>query len=270
MLAPQALNSGMIRQLSIVFAGLTLAGSALAQSAQLPAYSALRTVGKEKGTPLLSSLVEMTASDGNPQPVRWTLSFSDAAARGGIREFIVTPDGISAERTPVAAQALAESGAMAAAGLNLDSTGAFTAANKEADKIKLGFSSLNYRLHNNKGVPVWTVQLYDVNGTEVGMIEISAKDGSIVTPMRKAIITESPAPVTPVSPGASASPNTAVPEGDRNLGERWVEGGGLVGHVTRWGEKSWQSTTNTAVRVGDSISAFFVGRPAETPASGNR
>ena len=177
----------MIRRLFIVLAGLASAGSVFAQSSQLPAYEALRTVGKEKGTPLLSSLVEMIGSDGNPQPARWTLSFSDTAARGGIREFIVTSAGITAERAPVAAQALADSGVMAAAGLNLDSSGAFTAVNKEAEKIKLGFSSLNYRLHNSKGVPVWTVQLYDVNANEVGMIEISARDGSIVTPMRKAM-----------------------------------------------------------------------------------
>lgn len=259
----------MIR-LSLILVGLALAGSAFAQSEQLPAYSALRTVGNDKGKTLLSSLVEVQGSDGNPQPVRWTLSFSDPAARGGIRELIVTTGGITAERTPAAAQALAESGAMTAAGLNLDSTGAFAAANKEADKIKLGFSSLNYRLHNSKGVPVWTVQLYDVNGTEVGMIEISAKDGLIVTPLRKAVITEAPAPVSPPVTGAAASPTAAATESDRNLGERWVEGGGLVGHVTRWGEKSWQTTTNTAVRVGDSIGAFFVGRPTEAPTPGNR
>ena len=270
MTAAQVLNTGMTRVFSLFLLGLALTGPAFAQSEQLPAYNALRTVGKEKGTPLLSTLVEMQGSDANPQPVRWTLSFSDAAARGGIREFVVTTGGITAERTPAAAQALAGAGAMAAAGLNLDSTGAFTAANKEADKIKLGFSSLNYRLHNSKGVPVWTVQLYDVNGTEVGMIEISARDGSIVTPMRKAVVNETPAPVSPLMAGPLASPTPAITESDRNLGERWVEGGGLVGHVSRWGEKSWQTTTNTAIRVGDSISAFFVGRPPETPAPGSR
>ena len=255
----------MNRLLCVLVFALTAVAGASAQSGQLPAYSALRTVGRERGESLLSTLVEMKGSDGNPQPARWMLSFKDVAARGGIREFVVTSSGIASERTPVAAQALVEPGTMAAAGLNLDSTGAFTAANKEADKIKLGFSSLDYRLQNRRGAPVWTVRLFDAGGIEVGMIEISAKDGSIVTPLRKAAVVES-STAAPSSPARNSSPSSN--SGD--LGERWVEGGGLVGHVSRWGEKTWQSTTNTAVRVGDSISAFFVGRPPRQPGADNR
>jgi hypothetical protein len=40
--------------------------------------------------------------------------------------------------------------------------------------------------------------------------------------------------------------------------------------MERWGTRTWEATSNTATRVGDSLGAFFTGRPArETPAPGN-
>lgn len=223
---------------------------------QLPAYEALRTVGREKGEGWLANLIEMRGVDGDPQPSRWLLTFRDQEARGGVREFAVTRQGVISERAPVRVQSVSASEVMSARALNLDSTGAFTAANKQAAAAKVGFQSLNYLLQNSKGTPVWLVQLFDAGGAEVGKMEISAKDGSVVSPLR-----------TPVAVAASGTPAAgagAVPPSTRggSLGDRWVEGGGLVGHSKRWGENAWQTTTNTAVKVGDSIGAFFIGRPA--------
>jgi hypothetical protein len=232
---------------------------------QLPAYEALRTVGRDKGEPWLASLVEMRGVDGDPQPSQWLLTFRDANARGGVREFAVSSKGVVSERTPVRVQETPASAVMTARTLNLDSTGAFNAANQAAAKAKLGFHSLNYLLQNKKGVPVWLVQLYDVSGLEVGKIEVSAKDGAIVSPLRTPLTT----PAT--TPSVAVQPTPAVPAGsdNRSLSERWVEGGGLVGHSKRWGERTWETTSDTAVRVGDSIGAFLTGRPSSTPASGN-
>ena len=65
-------------------------------------------------------------------------------------------------------------------------------------------------------------------------------------------------------PSQSTGPS-AGPDG-RSVGERWVEGGGLVGHVERLGGRTWDATSDTASRIGDSIGAFFIGRtPGETP-----
>ena len=241
---------------------------------QIPAYEALRTVGRDKGENWLGHLVEMRAVDGDPQPAQWFLTFRDENARGGVREFAVSGQGVVSERTPVRAQEAGASAVMSARALNLDSTGAFNAANKEAAKAKVGFHSLNYLLQNKKGAPVWLVQLYDVAGAEVGKIEVSAKDGAIISPWRTPLAaTTGPGTAAVTTPGAapSAAPLTSAPAapGDRSLGERWVEGGGLVGHMSRWGERSWDATTNTAVRVGDSVGAFFTGRPPATPAPGN-
>jgi hypothetical protein len=246
------MKTGILILVAAAVCGLAPTGRAQ----QLPAYDALRTVGRLKGDALLSELVEARGSQGDPQPVQWVLTFKDAAARGGTREFVVTKKGIVSERAPVAGAGAPS--AMAAAGLNLDSTGAFAAANKEAAKMKMGFYSVNYELSNKAGKPVWTVRLYDAQGVEAAAVEVSAKDGLIVSPLRK---TEGSVASATTAPGAS--PSHAAAASSDSLGERWVEGGGLVGHVGRWSERAWKDTSKTAVKVGDSVEAFFVGRPAK-------
>ncbi len=263
----------MIRALLLLAAcGLVPAVHAQALG-QLSAYDALKIVGAEKGDAVLANIVEIRGVDATPQPLRWTLSFQDDSARGGIREYVVAAKGIIAERTPLR-PATGSGGVMAATGLQLNSTGAFDAANREATAKRLGFSTLNYRLENKNGTPVWLVELYDVDGSGVGSVEISAKDGTLVSPF-KTLAAPSGETVPNTAATATATPDT------RPVGERWVEGGGLVGHMERWSTRTWEATTNTAtrvgdnigdtaVRVGDSIGAFFTGRPAQaTPAPGN-
>jgi hypothetical protein len=252
----------MKRSLAL-FIGIALTGlPARAQNdRQLPAYEALRTVARVKGQEWLGRLVEMRGVDGDPQPIRWLLTFRDNNSRGGVREFAVARQGIVSERAPVRA-AGAPSSVMSARLLNLDSTGAFSAANKQATQAKVGFSSINYLLQNRNGSPAWIVQLFNSSGAEAGKVEISARDGSLISRLR-----------TPVAPAGESAPAAAPsrptsPDG-RPINDGWVEGGGLVGHSKRWGENAWQSTTNAAVRVGDSISAFFIGRPAPQRAPGN-
>lgn len=265
-----------------------------AESDQMDAYAALLLAGRERGDALLATLVEMRGIDGEPQPRRWTMSFRDETARGGIREIIVSPKGIVGERTPLRPAAQG-SAVMTARDLKLNSTGAFEAANREAARARLGFHSLNYRLFNRQGAPVWLLQLFEVGGSEVGQIEFSAVDGTMLSGLRTPapgqsppadvapdpvpapaapeILTTPDAPAPIVPPGATSTvPAPAMAEGasdNRTLGERWIEGGGLVGHMERLGERSWEATTNTASRMGDSIGAFFLGRPASYPPAGN-
>ena len=257
-------SKSMIRAILTLAVVAATAAPVLSQAGQIPAYEALRSVGRDRGETWLGYLVEMRAVDAGPQPEQWTLSFKDDAARSGVREFVVSEKGVVSERTPVMAQAIAAPGVMPASGLKVDSSGAFTAANNEASKVKLGFHSLNYRLQNKNGDPVWNVQLFDVSGQEVGMIEISAKSGTIVTPLRRALV--------PVADLTSPAPPVNTPSGtaaDGSLSERWVEGGGLVGHMSRWSERTWKTTSDTAGKVGDSIGAFFTGRPSTGSPGGN-
>ena len=217
------------------------------------AYEALISVGRQKGNAYLDSLVEMRAVEGAPQPGQWTLIFRDASARGGLREFVVNSKGVASERTPLRAEdALLVAPSIPYAQLKLDSKGAFVEAEKSATRAKLGFDSVSYRLHSANGVPVWTLRLLDAGRREVGCLAVSAKTGQVVTPLAKG------------SPPSSASPS--APADSRPLGERWAEGGGLVGHMTRWSERTWDSTTNAANSVVRGVETFFIGKTNNAPA----
>ena len=217
------------------------------------AYEALIAVGRQRGNAFLDNLVEMRAVEGMPQPQQWIAIFRDASARGGLREFVVTGKGVTSERTPLRAEdALLVAPTIRYAQLKLDSEGAFRAANQNATKNKVGFDSVSYRLSSQKGEPVWSLRLLDTSRLEVGSLAISAKTSTVISPLAKA--------------GASASSSPAAATGQTSLGERWAEGGGLVGHMTRWSERTWDATTNTAGNVGRSVETFFVGKPTNAPA----
>lgn len=255
---------------------MLVAAVAPAGAGGLSAYEALFEIGRVKGNKLLANVTGLHGADAAPQPAQWTVTFKDDEARGGIREFVVNEKGIAGERTPLQAGDALASGVMAASALKVDSTGIFTKANVEASRAKLGFDTLDYRLRNVGGSPVWTVRLMDVEGNEAGVITFSAKDGTIVTPLKT-----TPKPTASATPTVAEQPSATASSSDqRPLGQRWVEGGGLVGHVDRWGrrtwkvtsetaERTWETTGDTAGRVGDTIGAFFTGRPPKDAQSGH-
>jgi hypothetical protein len=228
---------------------LTVSLPGVLRAAPVGAYEALISVGRQKGNAYLDNLVEMRAVEGMPQPEQWTALFRDAAARGGLREFVVTGKGVASERTPLRADdALLVAPTIPYGQLKLDSKGAFAEANKLATQAKLGFDSVSYRLNSQKNEPVWSLRLLDTSRREVGSLAISAKTSAVISSLDKA------------GEGNAETSTTTAP-----LGERWTEGGGLVGHMTRWSERTWDATTNTAGNVGRSVETFFVGKPTNTP-----
>lgn len=238
-----------MKMLRFCWCALFFCVPAVVWAAPFTAYEALIAVGRQKGNAFLENLVEMRAVEGVPQPAQWVLVFRDPASRGGVREFVVTAKGIDSERAPMRTEdALLVAATMPYAQLKLDSSGAFLEANKLANESKLGFDSVSYRLHSRNSAPVWTLRLLDAGRREVGAVTLSAKNGAVVTPL------------------AGTSASTVAEPDDRPLGERWAEGGGLVGHMQRWSERTWGATTNTAGNVGRSLESFFVGRPSGSPA----
>lgn len=255
-----------------------LIGQGVAPAEAITAYEALISVGRQKGDAFLDSLIEMRGENGTPQPGQWTLLFRDDSARAGLREFVVSNQGILSERTPVRAEdALLVAATMPHATLKLDSNGAFTKANKLANDARLGFDAAGYRLHSLNGAPVWTLRLLDADRREAGVTVLSAKDGAVIKPLTSAA--SASATSASATPAPAATPGAASDA--RPLSERWVEGGGLVGHITRWSERTWDTTTNaaggagrnikdTAGEVGRNVGAFFVGQPnSGSPAPAN-
>ena len=66
--------------------------------------------------------------------------------------------------------------------LNLDSSGAFDAANGEARKTHVPFTSLDYslRVSEASGKPIWNLELINDAGTHVGGVRLAAHDGKLL------------------------------------------------------------------------------------------
>src|SRR5262249_14397858 len=64
--------------------------------------------------------------------------------------------------------------------LNLDSDGAFTVANQEAEKRGIPFDRIDYTLQSGNGAPTWTVEIFDGHNGRVGLLRIAADSGAIV------------------------------------------------------------------------------------------
>jgi hypothetical protein len=147
------------------------------------AYQALRAVGAARGEALMNRVIEVQGRHGTSQPATWKIVIDDPAARGGVRELEVSNGKIVSERTPVRAYSGASDAAvMDFKRLNLDSEGAFTVANQEASKSRMGFDNVDYVLRrDDQGtMPVWMIQLNDVDGRRVGSYQISADNGAII------------------------------------------------------------------------------------------
>ena len=143
------------------------------------AYSALRVLGKRDGQEVLNHVVEVRGHDGTPQPGVWKIVIDDPRARGGVREVEVQRGKIVSERTPTSHGV---GGAMNFNQLNLDSEGAFTVANQEAQKTNVPFDHIDYvlRAGTGGGAPVWQLELADGKNGRVGSVEVAADSGTVL------------------------------------------------------------------------------------------
>jgi hypothetical protein len=151
-------------------------------SAQDTAYKALRTIGTQRGEKALNQVIAISGQSGRPQPVDWRIALDDPTARGGVRELDIVSGQISSERTPVRPSE-ARSRPIDLTKLNLDSDGAFRAAEQEASRNQVGFDSVSYQLAADTatGQPVWTLEIFDFEQRPVGTVRIAASNGTLVS-----------------------------------------------------------------------------------------
>jgi len=149
------------------------------------AYQALRTVAGQRGEDSLKHVIEVEGHSGVPQPTVWRVVLDDPAARGGVRELEIAHGKIVSEHTPVRAYSGSSAGALIDFHkLNLDSAGAFTVAEKEAQKAHVGFDSVDYTLRTGDGPdasPVWVIHMMDVSHHSIGTLSLAADNGAIVS-----------------------------------------------------------------------------------------
>jgi hypothetical protein len=168
-----------MRIAALVFAIMVFQSTLLAETA----YEAIRTVQGANGDAILERVVEVRGKSGTPQPKAWQVVLDDPLARGGVRVMEVKGGKVVGERTPVTGYASeGVSSLIQLSDLNLDSSGAFAAVEKAAVKQQVGFNKVDYslRLKASSRTPTWFITLYDVNENEVGSVQISAREGTIV------------------------------------------------------------------------------------------
>jgi len=129
---------------------------------------------------MLNHVVELRGKDGSPNPSVWKVTVDEPRARGGVRELEVQKGKIISERTPTSRSS---GSPMNFNQLNLDSEGAFTIANREAQKAAVPFDRVDYMLKSgtNGGAPVWDLELFDSrSSTRTGSIAIAADSGTVL------------------------------------------------------------------------------------------
>ena len=151
--------------------------TAVAGTSNVSAYAAMRVAAKDAGAGALSRIVEVSGHDGVPQPFLWKVVFKE---KTGVKEIDVADGKIAARREVANSEA---SAVIHLKDLNLDSTGAFDAADAQARKTRMRFDSINYvlRAAEASGKPLWTLELFDKDGAPLGTMHLAARDGTITT-----------------------------------------------------------------------------------------
>ena len=216
------------------------------------AYLALKAA--QKGADSSARLIEVTGERGEPQPQEWKVILTDPTARGGIREIVASGDVIVSQRTPVKGYTgVGSEPSIALARLNVDSDRAFEIANKQAVARKIGFSWVDYTLRANAegGAPLWILRLQNNMGSRVGVVQISAENGSVVVPLE-------------VSEPAFTEPARQVSESStgRSVGGFIGRVGGTLGNVGN-------TVKDTTLRTVGSVQEFLTGERTIGPRDGD-
>lgn len=230
----------MAKFLTLAFSLWLVAASAWADGGT--AYLALKAA--QKGADGSASLIAVTGERGAPQPQEWKVIFSDPAARGGIREIVTSGDVIVSQRTPLKGYTgVGSEPAIALTRVNLDSDGAFEIANKQAIARKIGFSWVDYTLRANAvgGAPMWILRLYDSMGIRVGVIQISAENGSLIMPLEAS----EPPPTESVEQFSDTSPGKEIE--------------GVIGRVGGTVEGVANAVKDTTLRTVGTVQEFLTG-----------
>lgn len=152
-------------------------GPAPRQAAPRTALEALE-LARSQTKKSIKKLVAVLGSDGSPTPRAWSFLFQDPDSPTSLSYLAPGAGPEPADE----AYAKGESPKFFdASRVNLDSTAAFEAANRQASEAKVGFDRLNYELRGMEftGEPIWTLRLLDAEEHIVGIIHLSAETGKI-------------------------------------------------------------------------------------------
>lgn len=192
------------------------------QSVPLSGKNALNILSQKFGADHFQWIVEMRAFNGVPQPSEWNVVVYDPASIYLLNEYWIGEgravnegpyDEVYPDKAPI--------GFIDFTKLKLDSVAAFTVAEDEARKARVGFDSLNYVLRSREysNEPVWILSLIDADDLLVGKVHVSGLTGSVLRtvwinrqgPVPKVTDSAAPGGQQPVAGGAGDPSQQDVP-----------------------------------------------------------
>ncbi len=157
-----------------------------AQQGDLSARESVGLVSSQFGPRSTRWLVELRATGGVPQPSDWEILVLDENAPKLLRRFWAGggragDDGPDARRYPLDLPI----GYFSMNMVGVDSVAAFTIAEGEARKARMGFDSCNYllRVREFSNETIWRLELLDAAQQMVGKIYISGTNGQVLRTM---------------------------------------------------------------------------------------
>jgi hypothetical protein len=147
--------------------------TALAQTKSMSAKQALVVLNGEKGAEAMKSIVAMRAWDGVHQPANWEIMLR---SNNGVLRYLIGDEQILTSDSQAGANL---GGAMDVRKLKLDSTQAFSVADRAARAVQLGFDAVDYEMRAmpNSSVPMWRLTLKDALGQKLGRVDVNGQTG---------------------------------------------------------------------------------------------
>ena len=149
----------------------------------ISAFRGLNQLEKQFGAANLRDIVEVRGFRGQAQPFAWEIVVFDPSTPYLLRTFQVTgSDAVNEGANTTHYPEKEPKGFFSVEAIKVDSIAAFNIANDEARKAKMGFDSLNYRLHAKEysKEPVWILDLVNARGSLVGRVHLSASTGEVL------------------------------------------------------------------------------------------
>jgi len=147
------------------------------------AREAFRTVSAQFGPQSVQWIAEMRGVGGVPQPLEWHILAYEPGSNWLLRRYW-SAEGRAGDNGPDVSRYPEDVpvGFFSMNKLGVDSVAAFTIAEAEARRARMGFDSCNYllRVREYSSEPIWRLELIDVNDQLVGKVYVSGQNGEVL------------------------------------------------------------------------------------------
>jgi hypothetical protein len=196
-----------------------------------------------------AEVLHVVGVGGADQPLVWRVILRDPSRRGEVRDVAVR-DGsvVSNQAVPAAYQNRVPQSPLPGVGLSTDSGQVFLIADREANRQKVGFDTLDYEVlaGGDGGSAVWVVRMVAGDGQRVGELFVRDRDAHV---FRERWFVSSAGGEGSQPGSGESSPDVGEQVGEA-FNEGWVATREGIGRGT-------EAVRSGAVRAGGAVRGFF-------------